>query len=175
MNQAVDSMPTPDQTLASTWRSTAKNLAFESIGTVYANAMHPIQMPSCGAWALHANSQCPAQFVFHHPSIAHNSHTQQGQNWLAFVVSACHLDVETLTHQVIHQAALQLGWHITPVKTILEKRATFACSPGLKRPPATIAPKLWAAGDWVQGPYPATIEGAIRSALALDFEASAPN
>ena len=47
-----------------------------------------------------------------------------------------------------------------------ERRATFACTPGLQRPPAQIAPGLLAAGDHVQGPYPATLEGAVRSGLA---------
>jgi len=46
----------------------------------------------------------------------------------------------------------------------VERRATFACSVGLRRPPAAIAPHLWAAGDYVEGPYPATLEGAVRSA-----------
>jgi uncharacterized protein with NAD-binding domain and iron-sulfur cluster len=44
-----------------------------------------------------------------------------------------------------------------------EKRATFRCTPGLQRPPASIAPGLWAAGDYVDGPYPATLEGAVLS------------
>jgi len=44
-----------------------------------------------------------------------------------------------------------------------EKRATFQCTPGLQRPPARIAANLWAAGDYVAGPYPATLEGAVRS------------
>jgi hydroxysqualene dehydroxylase len=34
------------------------------------------------------------------------------------------------------------------------------------RPPAAIAPGLVACGDYVDGPYPSTLEGAIRSALA---------
>jgi hypothetical protein len=34
----------------------------------------------------------------------------------------------------------------------------------LLRAPARIAPTLIAAGDYVQGPYPATLEGAVRSA-----------
>ena len=33
----------------------------------------------------------------------------------------------------------------------------------LDRPPASIAPGLAAAGDYVDGPYPATLEGAVRS------------
>ena len=52
------------------------------------------------------------------------------------------------------------------VLTVVEKRATFACLPGLVRPPQTIAPGLLAAGDYVQGPYPATLEGAVRSGWA---------
>ena len=47
-----------------------------------------------------------------------------------------------------------------------EKRATFRCTPGLLRPQALIAPGLVAAGDYVQGPYPATLEGAVRAGEA---------
>jgi len=49
-------------------------------------------------------------------------------------------------------------------RTITEKRATFACTAGLERPPVHIAPGLSACGDYVDGPYPATLEGAVRSA-----------
>ncbi len=49
---------------------------------------------------------------------------------------------------------------------IEEKRATFACTPGLQRPPtATALAGLWLAGDYVAGDYPATIEGAVRSGV----------
>ena len=65
------------------------------------------------------------------------------------------------------QAADQLGLRdLQPVQTVVEKRATFACTPGLLRPPMAIAPGLWAAGDYIDGPYPATLEGAVRSGLA---------
>lgn len=47
-----------------------------------------------------------------------------------------------------------------------EKRATFACTPGLARPVAAVHPRIRVAGDHVQGPYPATLEGAVRSGLA---------
>ena len=52
------------------------------------------------------------------------------------------------------------------VQTVVEKRATFACTPGLLRPPQQIAAGLLACGDYVEGPYPATLEGAVRSGLA---------
>jgi squalene-associated FAD-dependent desaturase len=50
---------------------------------------------------------------------------------------------------------------------IEEKRATFACTPGMQRPPtATGCANVWLAGDYVAGDYPATLEGAIRSGVS---------
>jgi len=51
------------------------------------------------------------------------------------------------------------------VQTIVEKRATFACTPGLLRPGAEVSQGLYACGDYIAGPYPATLEGAVRSGL----------
>jgi squalene-associated FAD-dependent desaturase len=52
------------------------------------------------------------------------------------------------------------------VKRITEKRATFACTPDLFRPVAkTPCSGLFLAGDYVDGPYPATLEGAVRSGV----------
>jgi hydroxysqualene dehydroxylase len=67
---------------------------------------------------------------------------------------------------VLRQAAA-LGWQVQPLQTVVEKRATFACVPGLRRPPARIAAGLWACGDYIEGPYPATLEGAVRSGFAV--------
>jgi squalene-associated FAD-dependent desaturase len=51
-------------------------------------------------------------------------------------------------------------------KMITEKRATFSCDVGIKRPTnTTISPNLYLAGDYTEGDYPATIEGAVRSGL----------
>ena len=47
----------------------------------------------------------------------------------------------------------------------IEKRATFSCEALSKRPPTVIAQGLFACGDYVQGPYPSTLEGAVRSGL----------
>ena len=50
---------------------------------------------------------------------------------------------------------------------ITEKRATFACTPGLARPAtATAEPGVWLAGDYVASDYPATLESAVRSGVA---------
>ena len=67
------------------------------------------------------------------------------------------------------QAQNQLGLAVNVLRSVSEKRATFACTPALPRPAAAIAPGLAACGDYVQGPYPATLEGAMRSGWqALD-------
>jgi hypothetical protein len=85
---------------------------------------------------------------------------------LAFVASASSEERAALQAQVLRQARTQLGLELQAVQTIVEKRATFACTPGLQRPALQIAPGLLACGDYVTGPYPATLEGAVRSAVA---------
>ncbi|MDQ2736704.1 MAG: FAD-dependent oxidoreductase, partial [Pseudomonadota bacterium] len=93
---------------------------------------------------------------------------------LGFVISGASDWVErgvAATEQaVLTQAAEALGTFLLqplrPVRTIVEKRATFRCTPHLARPAMSIAPGLFAAGDFIDGPYPATLEGAVRSGVA---------
>jgi predicted NAD/FAD-dependent oxidoreductase len=86
---------------------------------------------------------------------------------LAFVASACDQDRDTLQAGVLRQAREQLGLvDARGLLTVIEKRATFACEPLMQRPGAYVSPGLWAAGDAIDGPYPATLEGAVRSGLA---------
>jgi len=58
-----------------------------------------------------------------------------------------------------------VGSQLQSLQVLTEKRATFRCTPGLDRPSARIADGLMAAGDYVEGPYPATLEGAVQSGV----------
>lgn len=111
------------------------------------------------------NAEWPAQFVFDKGQTSAAHGVPPGV--LAFVVSASTGSREWLEQQVRVQAAAQLGLHdLQMLQTVVEKRATFACTPALVRPPMEVAPHLRACGDYIAGPYPATLEGAVRSGLA---------
>jgi predicted NAD/FAD-dependent oxidoreductase len=138
------------------WVNVARALQFEAITTVYSwgrgvRLTHPML-------ALRTTPAAPAQFVFDRGQLG------GPPGLLAFVVSASQGDKETLQTAVLRQAQQELGLSpLQPIQTVVEKRATFQCTPALIRPPPQIAPGLWAAGDYVAGPYPATLEGAVRS------------
>jgi squalene-associated FAD-dependent desaturase len=144
------------------WVAVAAPLQFEPIATVYTWApnaclSHPMLT------LRHSNEAtcpAPAQFVFDRGQLGGPA------GLLAFVISASRGDRDTLQRQVIQQAQTQLGLTLQAVTTIVEKRATFACTPGLQRPPLKVAAGLLACGDYVEGPYPATLEGAVRSGIA---------
>ena len=110
-----------------------------------------------------------AQFVFDRGQL---DTAQAGL--LAMVISASS-QAQALSHEQLVQdlssqlaAALNMKELAQPLwsKLITEKRATFACVPNLERPECdTGHTGLWLAGDYTQGDYPATIEGAVRSGL----------
>ena len=144
--------------LAAEWLALAGGLAHEALTTVYAHAPGArLRQPML---ALRATADEPAQFAFDRARLG------GPDGLLAFVVSASQGDSALLTRQVLAQAARQLGLtELQAVQTVVEKRATFACTPGLQRPATQIAPGLLACGDYIAGPYPATLEGAVRSGL----------
>lgn len=119
----------------------------------------------------------PAQFAFDLAAFDHSLGTLRCvegsvRKHFAFVISAAG-DVlaqggETIDQAVLNQAReacplLESDPALRVVARFTEKRATFRCTAGLTRPAADIAPGLHAAGDYVDGPYPATLEGAVRS------------
>ncbi len=145
------------------WASTAQALQHEAIATVYAhapNSSHAALLPE-PMMALKSSTTQPAQFVFDRGQLT----GQQGL--LAFVVSASQGSAQEIEQAVITQGREQLGLpRLQALQTIIDKRATFACTPGLQRPPMQIVPRVLACGDYVQGPYPSTLEGAVRTGIA---------
>lgn len=92
---------------------------------------------------------------------------------IAAVISAHgrHLDLPMAELESrIHAEIARIVPHLpAPLRTqtITEKRATFACTPNLRRPAMqTALPGLCLAGDYVTSDYPATIEGAVRSGVS---------
>jgi hydroxysqualene dehydroxylase len=143
------------------WAQAADALQHEAITTVYAHAKD-IKLP-CPMMALQSSETEPAQFVFDRGTLT--GHT----GILAFVVSASQGDAATIEHQVIQQGQKQLNLpQLQALQTITDKRATFACTPGLQRPTAHISKGIIACGDYVDGPYPSTLEGAVRSGMAAE-------
>ncbi len=148
------------------WAAIATALRFEPIITLSVRSKGTrLPLPML---ALHADqTNRPVQFVF-----------DQGQldgadGLLTLVISGAapwlERSMESTVAMALDQLRDQLGSHLRSAPELLQvltdKRATFRCTPDLQRPPMRIADGLLAAGDYIEGPYPATLEGAVRSGL----------
>lgn len=148
--------------IAPAWSTEAAAFEYQPIVTV--TLQSPGSRLEAPMVALREGPEAPAQFVFDHRQLG------LAPGRFAFVVSGAASWVARgdVAERVRDQAIAALPWAEPPVieRVLIEKRATFACTPGLLRPPAAIAPGLVAAGDYVAGPYPATLEGAVRAGRA---------
>jgi len=154
------------QPFAADWAASAAVLNYEPIVTVYAqSAGTRLSQPML---ALPSDEhRDPAQFVFDHGQLGGRAGV------LAFVISGAKpwLDrgIDFTRDATLAQGqrllAAQLRAPLTALRVLTEKRATFRCLPALRRPPSRIAPGLSAVGDYVEGPYPATLEGAVRCSV----------
>lgn len=156
--------------VAPQWSAQAAAFAYEPIVTVYLECEDPRARPTQPMTRLPAG---PAQFAFDLESLG----GPPGR--MAFVISAAADWVDRgmpeTEQAVVAQLRTQWGLadeaRVRVIASLCERRATFACRPGLSRPATSVSPGLLAAGDYVAGLYPATLEGAVRSgeaaALAL--------
>ena len=152
---------------AADWASEAQGLLYEPIVTVYLHGPGA-RLPS-PMMSLVESPHAPAQFAFDHGALG------GAVGVFAFVISGARrwvdAGLDAAGAAVLRQALADFTpgtWPQPPtvLRVLAEKRATFRCTPGLLRPQAVIAPGLVAAGDYVQGPYPATLEGAVRAGEA---------
>lgn len=142
--------------------NTIAAIPFQPIYTVYLQYPSHTRLPH----PMLGFDGCFSQWLFDKGQIA----GQQGL--IAVVISAegrhQELDHAELAAKVAHELNEQLGISESPLwhQVIAEKRATFSCEPGLRRPPqVTPLSRLLLAGDYTAGDYPATLEGAVRSGL----------
>jgi hydroxysqualene dehydroxylase len=147
------------------WCDAAQALQYQPIATVW---LHDDRLRLRGPMAMLPPGSGPAQFVFDLRQLG------QPESGFAFVASAASptlaAGLPAATQAVVAQARQCFPGAFGTADTVLhfaaERRATFACTPALQRPRAEIAAGLMAAGDYVAGPYPATLEGAVRAGLA---------
>jgi hypothetical protein len=148
------------------WALQAAALTYEPIGTVYLKRGEtPLPRPMV---ALRNGADHPAQFAFDLDLLGQHARV------VAFVVSGARpwLDrgVDALAQSVRRQASGVMPQSFRTrspevLHTSMERRATFACTANLTRPAMYVADGLLAAGDYVDGPYPATLEGSVRAAV----------
>lgn len=148
------------QSINPAWSAQAASLQHTAIATVYLQAHAKVDWPY-PVMALRSNASAPAQFAFDKAKL---SRDPAMQGVIAMVVSASLGDREQISQAVLAQAREQLGLPLATVLfAVLEKRAAFACTPDEDRPSAQPGDQVLACGDYVQGPYPSTLEAAVRS------------
>ena len=149
------------------WSAMAGALAHEPIVTITLTA--PRRAWPAPMLALHGDAtHAPAQFAF-----KLGRQPADGDR-VTLVVSAAGrwlergIDVVTAAAvaQYRHDFAIGDGEAVTVASVRTDKRATFRCTAGVVRPRMDILPGLLAAADYVAGPYPATLEAAVRAGEA---------
>jgi len=131
-----------------------ERFSYEPILTAYLGYPQPVSLPGpmVGVGGT-------AHFLFQHAG-----------DILTAVSSASgpHLDLshEALVARIHAEICEIIGPVPQPVwsQVIVEKRATFACRPGMRRPTCeTPLANFFLCGDYVASDYPATLEAAVRS------------
>jgi hydroxysqualene dehydroxylase len=142
---------------------TIDGFAYQPIYSVYLRYHEAVRLPApmlgfdstLLQWAFDRSALCGQTGLIGAVISAEGAHEEHAHGELAQRV-----------HQELQQ---QLGPLPSPLwfQVIAEKRATFSCVPGLKRPGnRTPLRNFLLAGDYTAGDYPATLESAVRSGIA---------
>jgi squalene-associated FAD-dependent desaturase len=143
--------------------------AYESITTIYLGFAGPVSF----ATPLLRLDDAPGHWAFDRSAALGRTGTSGAASLVAVVISAggAHDALDHATLAVGVEAQLRrlapdlpaLAWS----RVIAERRATYACTPALRRPPSgRLAPRLFLAGDYTDAEFPATLEAATRSGVA---------
>lgn len=151
------------------WAQQAAALRYQPIITVWLHA--PGARWPQPMMALRAGPQAPAQFGFDLHALGGPADTfalvvSGAAPWVAQGLEATAAAVQQQLARAFTDPQVWPSQRVRLHTVRAEKRATFACVPGLLRPSAQPLPRLWVAGDHVAGPYPATLEAAVRSGVA---------
>lgn len=143
-------------------------LEHEPIVSVYLALGRGQTLPEPMIGLVSGSTAGPAQWAFDRGQLG-------GPEGLLSCVISAHGAHEALARDelvlAVHaQLERQLGRRLPAPEwsqVIVEKRATFACRPGILRPGIrTPLAGLWLAGDYLDSDYPATLESAVRSGVA---------
>ncbi len=148
-------------------------MRYESTATVYLGLRERVRLPS----RISRLDDAPGQWIFdRHDALERAPEAAAARalkGLVAVVISGAgahdDLDVKALAGRV--QAQLKRLKPSFPMavwsQVIVERRATFACEPGLRRPrTSAIGPRMHLAGDYLDPGLPATIEAAVASGEA---------
>lgn len=143
--------------------ATIDAMTYQPIYTVFLQFEEPVALPG----PMVGMEGCLTQWIFDRERLC-------GQSGLVAVVISAEGAHRSETQSDVAARVMRelselsgplppLRWH----RVIAEKRATYSCTPGLKRPTnATPVPRFLLAGDYTGSPYPATLETAVRSGIA---------
>lgn len=145
------------------------DFAYEPISTCYLQYPSGTRLTQPFFALLDDAASRPGQFVFDRGQL-----DAQQDGLFAVVISASTAAIADGHEALIQAVTTQLAdaferpelAHPDWARVITEKRATYSCTPALKRPvEQTAFPDLAIAGDYLAGDYPATLESAVRSGV----------
>ena len=156
---------------ATAWREAVAQVTafgYESITTVYLGYPDAVALPA----PIARLDDAPGQWLFDRSRMVSASLPVGVKGLLAVVISA-NGPHDAEPHPVLAARVDAQLRRLSPglpravwSQVIAERRATYACAPGLARPAAgRLSPRLYLAGDYTDPALPATLEAAVRSGL----------
>ena len=151
----------------------ARGLAYEPIATAWLGYTAHCPLPA----PMLRLDDAPGQWLFDRPDVLARAGPDPARPELAqfvsVVVSASGPHDTMSAHALALACDAQLrrlapGWPpLAFAQAIVERRATYACTPQRPRPAHILPhPRVALAGDWLDAEFPATLEAAVRTGFA---------